>query len=250
MFINFRKYSKKTVLVITAHTDDADYNCGAAVARLSDAGARVVYVVCTKGEKGTMNRGLSTDELVKTRRAEQDAANRTLGVSETIHFDYPDGELKSDFELQGRLTALIRELRPELMLTFDPEWPEHRQHPDHRACAVAAIRANSFSPLFQYFPEQVERGAEPFQCPRILLFDVFRNPDTFVSVGSMFRRKCDAMLAHESQIAHLLRDDQKKTLEAFMKIPFDSAKQILIGALAPAFIVETFRSLRAGDTLR
>ncbi|HPI78585.1 MAG TPA: PIG-L family deacetylase, partial [bacterium] len=89
MFINYKKYSGKTVLVVTAHTDDADYNCGAAVARLSDAGARVVYVVCTKGEKGTMDRALSADELVRTRRDEQDAANRILGVSETIHFDYP-----------------------------------------------------------------------------------------------------------------------------------------------------------------
>lgn len=250
-FINFRKYAGSAALVVQAHTDDADFNCGATVCRLAEAGAKVVYVVCTKGEKGTVEPDFDPDELTRTRRGEQLRANEILGVENTVFLDYPDGELRATLELQEKLTALIREHRPKLLFTFDPSRPEHEMHPDHRACAVAALRANAFSGMPNYFPGQIRTdGLAPWQCGEILLYDPPRRADTFVPVGGRFRRKLDALLAHESQLAHLLTGDQKKLVDTLLKIPVDAIVQAVAGALAHQFIIERFRSMRAKDLLK
>lgn len=249
-FLNFRKYRDKTVMVVQAHTDDADYHCGATVYRLARRGAKVIYVVCTKGEKGTFDQSLEPDELVRIRREEQRVSNEILGVAETVHLDYPDGELKPTMELQGKIAGLIREHRPALLLAFDPSWPEHRMHPDHRASAVAAMRANVFGMMPNYFPEQIESGLEPYECRDILLYDVPRGANTFVPVGRLFRKKLDAMQSHESQLAYLLTGKQKRLVENLKKIPIDPLVQAVVGVLAPPFLVEKFRSIPVSEMLK
>ena len=47
-------------MVITAHPDDAEFSFGGTVARLADAGAEVVYVVCTDGSQGGEDRPYRT----------------------------------------------------------------------------------------------------------------------------------------------------------------------------------------------
>jgi LmbE family N-acetylglucosaminyl deacetylase len=247
---NPRKYSGKNVLIVQAHCDDGDFHCGAAACAMSEHGANVIYVICTRGEKGTKDITLSPEVLTQTRRREQLHANELLGVAETIFFDFNDGELQPSFELQGRLTELIRRLRPAAMFMFDPDWPEHRVHPDHRASVVAALRADSFSGLPTYFPEHAAAGLEPYQCEDLFFFDTYRKVDCFLPVGKYFRRKFDAMLAHESQIEHMLTDEQKKIIRTLSSIPVDPVVQAASLAFTSSYIVETFRHLSAEALLR
>ncbi len=248
---NYRKYSGKTVLAVQAHPDDADCYCGAFVKRLTSAGAHVVYVICTRGEKGTLDRGLNPSELTRIRREEQLRANKLLGVSESVFFNYPDGELSATVELQGLIMKQIRERRPALLLTFDPSMPDYQHHPDHHACALATLRANAFSLLPHYFPEHLQLGLEPYQCTDMLLFDSpMKSADTLIPVGSLFRTKFDAFFAHESQTKHMLNDEQRRLVELLRKIPADAAIQAATGLFATEFIVETFRTLTVRDLLR
>ena len=248
---NHKKYAGKTVLAVQAHPDDVDYYCGALIHRLAGQGANVIYVTCTRGEKGTLDRSLDPDELTRIRREEQRRANEILGVAESIFFDYPDGELGATTELQGRITRVIRERRPALLLTFDPSMPDYAHHPDHHAVAIATLRANSFALLPHYFPEHLEQGIEPYQCADMLLYDSpLASADTFLPVGSLFRKKFDALFAHESQMAHMLNDKQKRLVENLKKLPLDPLIQLIAGALAPEFIVEPYRTLTLRDLLR
>jgi LmbE family N-acetylglucosaminyl deacetylase len=249
-FFNYKKYAKKTILVVQAHPDDADYYCGAFVHRLAMKGATVIYVVCTRGEKGTLNRDISPDELTRIRREEQRRSNEILGVADTIFFDYPDGELSPTIELQGKITRLIRHYRPELLLTFDPAMPDYAHHPDHHAVAIATLRANTFALLPHYFPEHFDEGLKPYQCRDMLLYDSPRaNADTYILVGTLFRKKYEAFFTHESQTTHMLDNKQKQLIENLNKIPLDFVIQAAAGIYAPEFIVEPYRTLTVRDLL-
>jgi len=75
------------VLVVTPHPDDAEYGVAGTVARWTNEGRTVVYVVCTNGDKGTSDREVKPESLIKIREKEQIAAANLLGVKEVIFWD-------------------------------------------------------------------------------------------------------------------------------------------------------------------
>lgn len=237
-WLDFNKYKGKTVLVAQAHADDADFGCGGAVARLADAGADVVYVVATKGEAGSAEPGMTKDALTEIREQEQRDANAVLGVRETVFLGHGDGRLNRVTDLDKIMTDIVRERKPDLIFTFDPDWPEHSMHPDHYAIAIAAMRAAQFSPLSLTYTD--DAPAEPFQCGEVLLFGP-RKPNVWVNVSQYSFKKLEALAAHKSQMVHLL---PKKLYDLMYKMVeggdrFD--KRILAGLLHTSFIVEPFR---------
>ena len=70
------------IRVITPHPDDAEFGVAGTVARWTKQEKRVVYVVCTNGNKGTSDPDVKPDELAETRQKEQRAAAGVLGVRE------------------------------------------------------------------------------------------------------------------------------------------------------------------------
>ena len=64
------------IMVIAAHPDDAEFGAAGSVAKWTREGRRVVYIVCTSGEKGTSNPDIKPKQLSKIREKEQkDAGN-------------------------------------------------------------------------------------------------------------------------------------------------------------------------------
>ena len=82
------------MLVISAHPDDAEFGVAGTVANWTRAGKKVVYVVCTRGEKGTTDRHLTPEELAAVREKEQMAAARLLGVAAVDFLGMPDQGLE------------------------------------------------------------------------------------------------------------------------------------------------------------
>src|SRR4029450_12853069 len=87
----------RTVLGIFAHPDDESLACGGTLARLADAGARVIVMCASQGEAGS----LCDPSLVPEgesracgRVRELNDAAAVLGVSEVIILDHPDGDLR------------------------------------------------------------------------------------------------------------------------------------------------------------
>ena len=77
-------------MVITAHPDDSEFGAAGSVAKWILKGKRVVYVVCTSGDKGTDNPDIPPQQLAKIREKEQKDAAAVLGVSDLIFLEYPD----------------------------------------------------------------------------------------------------------------------------------------------------------------
>jgi LmbE family N-acetylglucosaminyl deacetylase len=204
------------VLVIAAHPDDPDFGCGGTMARLVDAGRRVVVVVVTDGTEGGEDPSVPDDDLRDLREAEQRAALAELGgdvasLLEVEFLRFPDGRLQASLELRRALTAMIRRYRPATVFTHDPTAHIDRgyiNHPDHRATGLATLDAifpAAGNP--RAFRDLLAEGLEPHKVSAVYLFYTAK-ADTWIDISEVIPRKAAGLRHHRSQIANL--DDLEK----------------------------------------
>lgn len=209
------------VLVILAHPDDPEFSCGGTVARWASEGHEVVYAIVTDGSKGTDDRDFTRDELVATRVKEQQAAADVLGVRNIIFMGHPDGEVVPDLKLRKDIVRLIRQVRPDIVITSDPTTLITSfgtiNHPDHRAVGLATLDAIfPAARNHNYFADLLAEGLETVYVREVYLSGTL-HPDTWVDVTATLDRKLAALRCHVSQIkdmdglAQRLRERMRKT---------------------------------------
>jgi LmbE family N-acetylglucosaminyl deacetylase len=193
------------ILIVTAHPDDADIMAGGTVARWIDEGQDVHSVIFTRGDKGHDDPGMTSETVAALREVEQRAAAAILGVSRLTFLDFTDGELAwSGPQLAETATRLIRQERPDIVVTHDPyggapAYWEPQLHPDHRAVGLAAVEACYFrapGPLF--YPEHRVAGLGSHRVREILLI-MSDHVDHVVDIAGTFARKVRAVREHVSQ---------------------------------------------------
>lgn len=197
----------KRALVIAAHPDDIEFGVAGTIANWTDEGIEVTYCIVTDGAAGTNDPGVTRDEIITRRRHEQLKAAEIVGVKDVRFLGYRDGTLQPTLELRRDLTRLIRELRPERVVSFDPtiilvHTPEfdYINHPDHRAAAEAAIYAVFPSAETRpIFPELLDEGLEPHHVSEVWL-NFASDPNTKVDISANIERKLAALRAHASQL--------------------------------------------------
>src|ERR1700751_3666437 len=87
-------FAGRSILAIFAHPDDESLACGGTLARLADGGARVVLMCASHGERGGLSGPVEDAELGRTRARELYEAAATLGISDVIILNHPDGDLR------------------------------------------------------------------------------------------------------------------------------------------------------------
>ncbi|MEE3186785.1 MAG: PIG-L deacetylase family protein [Actinomycetota bacterium] len=204
----------RSALVIAAHPDDAEFQCGATLAKWSAAGTVVHHLVCTDGSKGTWDRDTDQDSLVEIRKSEQRNAAACLGATGQLLFlDKTDGELQSDLVTRSAVTKVIRELRPQVVLGHDP-WKRYRLHPDHRHAGFLAVDGVVAARDPFFFPEH---GLKPHRPEVLLLFEADEH-DHAEDVDGWGEAKAAALLEHKSQFltTHKIDDpDDESQITAF-----------------------------------
>jgi LmbE family N-acetylglucosaminyl deacetylase len=188
----------RRVLVVFAHPDDAEFTVGGSLAKWAAEGSEIYYAVCTDGSKGSDKVGVSAEELALQRQSEQREAAMVLGVKEVTFLGHTDGELTPDPRLKVELVRLIRALRPDTLLTWDP-WRPYQLHSDHRMVGQAALDAVMAAASPRYFPEQLGDGLQPHRADEVYLFGT-DSPDIWVDIGETFTQKIEAIAQHVSQI--------------------------------------------------
>jgi len=193
------------ILGIFAHPDDSEFTCGGAAALWADAGAQITYVIITNGAAGSNDPNQDLAELVRIREAEQRAACAVLGVQQVIFLGYTDGILQPTIELRRELTRIIRQLKPDRVITGDPTavfyGTEYINHPDHRAAAEAAIYAIFPSAVTRpIFPELLAEGYEPHQVKEVYISGDDVHNNTHIDISSTLERKIEALRCHKSQL--------------------------------------------------
>ena len=128
-----------TVLAVVAHPDDESFGHGAILDAYHRAGTRTAVLCLTRGEASTLL-GVAGD-LSGVRCREFAGAARTLGVTDTVLRDFPDGALDRvcRSRLVGEVIDAARAVRADGLLVFDPSGVTG--HPDHAAATAAALRA-------------------------------------------------------------------------------------------------------------
>ena len=188
-------------LAVYAHPDDPEVSCGGSLARWAAAGTEVHVVVATSGDKGSSDPATVPAELAARRAGEVQEAGAVLGVAGVHLLGHPDGTLDTAPGLRRELVALVRRLRPEVVVCPDPTaaffGDAYVNHVDHRAVGWAALDAvapAAASPL--YYPEE---GA-PHEVATVLLSGTLE-PDVWVDVSGDVETKVAALFCHRSQLA-------------------------------------------------
>lgn len=136
------------LMAVLAHPDDESAGMGGTLARYAAEGIETTVVCATRGERGWNGPeaefpGLQA--LGAIREAELRRAARILGVKRLEFLDYLDGDLDQadPIEAAAKIVHLIRQVRPQVVVTFPPDGIYG--HPDHIAIsqftAAALVRA-------------------------------------------------------------------------------------------------------------
>ncbi|MGD8819556.1 MAG: PIG-L deacetylase family protein [Anaerolineae bacterium] len=189
-----------SAMVIVAHPDDAEFTMAGTVAAWVKQGCHVVYVICTDGNAGSHEPGMTRQRLAEIRRSEQRAACDVLGVHDLVFLGHDDGQLQATLDLRRELVQAIRQYKPEVVLTSDPTRlfasDRYINHPDHRAAGQAALDAvapASEMPLL--WPET----GEPHRVRRAYVYGN-SDPNEWVDIGDTIDLKIRALKQHASQL--------------------------------------------------
>jgi N-acetyl-1-D-myo-inositol-2-amino-2-deoxy-alpha-D-glucopyranoside deacetylase/mycothiol S-conjugate amidase len=144
-----------TLLFVGAHPDDETFGVGGTLAKYVLAGASVYYACATRGEAGSVDAALMQgyENIGDLRWAELECASGILGLAGLYDLGYRDSGMPGSAdnnhpralaaapveEVAERIAKIIREIRPQVVITFDPIGGY--RHPDHIAVHRATVMA-------------------------------------------------------------------------------------------------------------
>lgn len=213
----------RRIACVFAHPDDDTYGVSGSLALHAGPGLEVTVIMTTSGEGGLIaDASLATRDNLGAVREEEDRASwRALELEPTVHFlRHPDGGVAdvAPERLVARYLEILREARPDVVVTFGPEGVTG--HADHVAvgaaadAAFAAARsagAEGFHRLLHVsipqssmdrFNELLrERGMDPIDPTQE--FQPRGVPDDTIGVivdcSSVYERKLEALRRHRTQ---------------------------------------------------
>jgi LmbE family N-acetylglucosaminyl deacetylase len=195
----------ESALAIVAHPDDIEFSMAGTVARWVKAGVRVGYILCTSGDVGIDEPGMTRARATEIREAETLAAAEIVGVKHVVFLREPDGLLQATLELRKKLVREIRRFKPEVVLCSDPTVifaaEDYINHPDHRAAGMAAIDA-TFPAAGQpnLFEELEAEGLKAHKVRRVYVANWGDHIDQYVDIEGTIDLKLAALRAHKSQM--------------------------------------------------
>lgn len=169
----------KILLAVVAHPDDETFGMGGTLALYAKEGVEVHLICATKGEAGEVPaqilKGYSS--IGELREHELSCAANALGLTKVYFLGYRDSGMAGSSdndnpnalfqasvdEVAKKIALLIRMIKPQVVLTFDPIGGY--MHPDHIAVHNACVKAfkmagdkeidiqntSPFSPVKLYF---------------------------------------------------------------------------------------------------
>lgn len=247
----------KKILSVLAHPDDESFGMGGTLALYAQQGIEVHLICATRGEAGEVDQEFleGYQSVAERREAELRCAAQHLGLTKVHFLDYRDSGMQGSEDnrhpnafinaplekVTEEVVRYIREIKPEVVLTFDPVGGYH--HPDHIHAHKAAVKAFQAAGDPAYAPN----GQQPYQ-PEKLYYHVFPRGAIriLVKILKFFRRdttrfgrnkdiNLDMLAGDEDYPAHVVID-YRKVGHLKDKASACHASQLDFGRQAPAFL--------------
>jgi LmbE family N-acetylglucosaminyl deacetylase len=192
-----------TGLAVVAHPDDLEYGAASAIARWTDQGKEISYVLVTRGEAGLE---IPPDEAGPLREAEEISSASVVGVHAVEFLDHHDGVVEANLELRRDLARAIRRHRPEVIISinFRDTWggPSFNMA-DHRNVGIALLDATRDAANRWIFPELLDEGHEPWAGVRMVCFGGSPMSTHTVDVSEHLERGIESLEQHRAYLDHV-----------------------------------------------
>jgi LmbE family N-acetylglucosaminyl deacetylase len=199
----------RALVLLLAHPDDESFLAAGTIAKCVEAGIRVGLLCATRGERGKTSDLCTVEELAQVREAELREASRILGIHELELLPYQDQQLVQApvDEIRRSVVRIIRRMRPQVVLTFDPEGSN--QHTDHIAISRFAMDGIAAAADGRWYPGE----GQAWQVDRVLWPAMIRvwelehmkdramcpGVDFLIDISEYQERKEAALKAHRTQ---------------------------------------------------
>jgi LmbE family N-acetylglucosaminyl deacetylase len=213
----------RTALAIAAHPDDIEFVMSGTLLRLRDQGWAIHYLNVADGSCGSRETDAATTRRIRRREAQE--AARRLGA--VFHPGFArDLEITYDPPSLRRLAALVREVRPAIVLTHAlADYME--DHMNTARLAVTAAFARGMPNFRTRPPRQAWEGdvAVYHALPHGLRDGLSRPAiaELFVDVTPVQPRRLEALGAHRSQQAWL---DVSQGMNSYLQAMEDMARAV------------------------
>lgn len=173
---------QQNLIFFGAHPDDESFGIGGTLAKYAAQGVNVMYACATRGEVGSVDPEYLGPfaTIGDLRWAELVKAAEVLQLANVIHLGYRDSGMPGQpenrhplalaaapiEEVTARVVKVIREQKPQVVITFDPIGGY--RHPDHIAIHHATVAAFQAAGDLTRYPE-----LGPAFQPQKLYFSVF-----------------------------------------------------------------------------
>ncbi|MBV9229582.1 MAG: PIG-L family deacetylase [Chloroflexi bacterium] len=189
------------MLVIGAHSADFVWRAAGAIAAVTSNGGNATVIALSYGERGESGElwkepGQTVENVKRIRHAEASQAAEALGATFQC-FDLGDYPLNVDNNTLTRLTELIRDTVPDVIVTHTEKDPFN---PDHPVAYILTQRARLLAS-----GAGVASGFKTVKPPELFLFEPHQPeqcdfvPTTYVDITAVFPLKQRAMEAMAAQ---------------------------------------------------
>lgn len=184
----------RRVLAVGAHPDDIELLCAGTLAKFVAAGSEVELAIACRGDRGGSLTG-PDPAIAARRREEARAAAAILGAP--VHFlDFGDADVWDTPDARRMVSALLRQTRPELVLTHGP----NDYHVDHVRAGELVCRCAWFAASPGHATGQPPLAAPPAVFYMDNLAGIAFEPTHLVDVTATFEVKRRMLACHDSQL--------------------------------------------------
>ena len=222
----------KKAMAICAHPDDIEFMMAGTLLLLKKAGYEIHYMTVANGCCGSSQ--YKRDQLIKMRRAEAASAAHLAGA--VFHDSLVnDLEVFYDSKTLARLSGVIREVAPDIILTHHPE--DYME--DHLAtCRLTVMAAfTKGMPNFKTTPPRkaIDKDVTVYHCPPHGLKTQLRKlviPEIYIDIASVMDVKKEMLAKHESQTDWL---DKSQGMDSYISTMVELCQEM--GRLSGKFHV-------------
>lgn len=201
-----KPHAGKVLASIAPHSDDHSILAGGTIAKLIDEGYTGYLIRTSNDDKDSFD--LSLGQTVAANEADNQAMARVLGIKQVFDFNYVNHSMDdlSRVEMRARLIFLIRLLKIDTILSYDP-WGHYEENPDHYVTAQCVEAACWMAAGHLDFPEHFAAGLKPHRVREKYYYA--RGPqlvNRVVDISGTIDRKMEAIRTNRTMLSNMVRE--------------------------------------------